>query len=239
MMHTRNGHRPCGRARAGKPAGRTTLGDKALRELVLAMSMSLDGFVADPLGGIGWMFGGDEAAIAWKLETIGDASLHVMGSRTFHAMAAFWPTSATVFAPPMNRIPKAVFTSRPLPAPETARPAGTPGNAPAAAAGPRQEPPRPGAESWAEAQVASGDLADEVARLKAPGGRPIIAHGGAAFARSLVARGLVDRYALLVHPILLGQGLPIFSDLAAPGRLRLVDSRAFPKGSMAQVYRPA
>jgi dihydrofolate reductase len=87
--------------------------------------------------------------------------------------------------------------------------------------------------------VASGDLAEEVADLKAEDGKPIIAHGGASFARSLVAQGLIDQYDLLVHPVMLGKGLPVFSDLAMPRPLRLISSRAFPGGAVAQIYRPA
>jgi dihydrofolate reductase len=68
---------------------------------------------------------------------------------------------------------------------------------------------------------------------------PIIAHGGASFARSLVAAGLVDQYHLLMHPVALGKGLPVFSDLAAPRPLKLMSSKAFPGGSVAQIYRPA
>ena len=61
-------------------------------------------------------------------------------------------------------------------------------------------------------------LADEIAKLKAQDGKPIIAHGGASFARSLIAADLVDQYVLLVHPIALGKGLPMFSDVAMPRR---------------------
>jgi hypothetical protein len=42
-----------------------------------------------------------------------------------------------------------------------------------------------------------------------------------------------------VHPVVLGKGLPIFSDLAQPRPLRLMSSKAFPAGSVAQIYRPA
>ncbi len=87
--------------------------------------------------------------------------------------------------------------------------------------------------------MASGDLTEEIARLKAQEGKPIIAHGGASFARSLVAQGLVDQYVLLVCPIALGKGLPLFSELAAPTPLRLISSKAFPGGAVAQIYRPA
>ena len=47
--------------------------------------------------------------------------------------------------------------------------------------------------------MATGDLADDIATLKAQDGKPVIAHGGAAFARSLVAQNLIDQYRLLVH----------------------------------------
>src|SRR5215510_13173758 len=82
-----------------------------MRELILKMSMSIDGFVGSPEGGIKWIFDTrDEKATEWTVQTIWDASLHIMGGRTFHDMAAYWPTSTEVFAPPMNQIPKAVFS---------------------------------------------------------------------------------------------------------------------------------
>lgn len=210
-----------------------------MRELVLAMSVSLDGFVAGPGGDIGWMFGGDQEAIAWKVGVVEDASLHVMGRRTFEGMAAFWPTATGAFAAPMNRIPKVVFSRQGAAVAEAAGPGGGAGDVRGDAGGAGPGARQPGADSWGEAHVADGDLADEIARLKAHDGQPIVAHGGAGFARSLVAGGLVDRYSLLVHPVVLGTGLAIFSGLAAPRRLRLVGSKAFPGGSVAQVYRPA
>ena len=200
-----------------------------MRELILGMSVSLDGFVSGPEGEIQWIFSGDQEAIAWKVENARNAGLHIMGSRTFQSMAAFWPTATTVFAPPMNQIPKAVFSKQ------------GPAVLKAAAQGLRHAQAgqlQPGAESWAEAHVASGDLADEITRLKAQDGKPIVAHGGAAFARSLIAQNLVDEYVLLVYPIVLGKGLAIFSDLPAPRPLKLVRSKAFPGGAVAQIYRP-
>jgi len=198
------------------------------------MSMSLDGFVAGPEGDIQWVFSGDQEAMAWKVEKISSAGLHIMGSRSFRDMAAFWPTATGVFAPPMNQIPKAVFSKQ---GPAILMAAATAGSTPAgnAPAGQLQA----GAESWAQAYVAGGDLAGEIGRLKAQGGKPIVAHGGAAFARSLIALNLVDEYALMIHPIALGRGLPIFADLPAPRPLELIGSKTFPRGTVAQVYRPA
>ncbi len=60
-----------------------------MRELVLKMSVSVDGFVGSPDGGIKWMFGNDAEAIAWTVATVSNASLHIMGSRTFHDMVAY------------------------------------------------------------------------------------------------------------------------------------------------------
>jgi len=81
-----------------------------MRDLILKMSVSIDGFVGGPDGGIKWVFDSDQEATAWIVKTVWNASLHIMGSRTFHDMAAYWPTSTEVFAPPMNQIPKAVFS---------------------------------------------------------------------------------------------------------------------------------
>ena len=201
-----------------------------MRDLILKMSMSIDGFVSDLDGANKWLFGSDQDAKAWSVEIVGNASLHIMGSRTFRSMAAYWPTSTDMFAPPMNRIPKAVF-SRQGPAILT--------NKTTASNDAQSAELQPGAGSWAQAYVASGDLAEEIATLKAQGGKPIIAHGGASFARSLVARGLVDQFILLVHPVALGKGQPLFSELAAPASLKLMSSKAFPGGAVAQTYGAA
>src|SRR5258706_13937033 len=171
-----------------------------MRDLILKMSISIDGFVGGPEGAVGWVFDGDPEAKGWTLETVSNASLHIMGSRTFHAMVAHWPTSTEMFAPPMNQIDKAVFSRR---GPEilkaintTEALRGARANAGAGQSGELQ----PGAESWAGAYVARGDLAEKVATLKVQEGKPLTARGGANFARRLIAPGLVDQYYLLVHP---------------------------------------
>jgi len=208
-----------------------------MRDLILKMSISVDGFVSDLDGRNTWMFGADQEAKDWSVEYIGKAGLHIMGSRSFLAMAPFWPTSTLAFAPPMNQIPKAVF-SRQGPA-ILGKVAATLDDI-GAKAGTGQSPGlQPGAESWAEAYVAGGDLAEEIATLKAEEGKPIIAHGGVSFGRSLIAEGLVDQFALLEIPVALGKGLPLFSELTAPKPLKLMSSKAFPGGAVAQIYRPA
>lgn len=210
-----------------------------MRELILKMSMSIDGFVGSPDGGARWIFEtGDDEAAEWTLKTVWDASLHIMGSRTFHDMAAYWPKSTEIFAPPMNQIPKAVFTRERTPIMTASNTTAALRDALANARPEQRGALQPGAESWAQAYVATGDLKAEISKLKSQDGKPIIAHGGAGFARSLVASGLIDRYALLVHPVALGKGLPLFTELSAPQVLRLVSSTPFPRGAVAQIYRP-
>ena len=210
-----------------------------MRDLIVKMAISIDGFVSDLDGANRWMFGADQEAKAWSVEYIWNASLHIMGSRSFSAMASYWRTSTDQFAPPMNQIPKAVFSRQGPAVLRNVNKAAALNAARANAASGQSAELQPGAGSWAQAYVASGDLAEEIAMLKAQKGKPIIAHGGVSLARSLVAQELVDQFALIVAPVALGKGLPLFSELAAPTPLKLVSSTAFRGGAVAQIYRAA
>jgi dihydrofolate reductase len=212
------------------------------RKLVLKMSVSLDGFVCGPNGEIDWIFrtiAGDSTQ--WVIDTLRSAGLHVMGSRTYYDMAAFWPYSDSPLAPAMNDIPKVIFSRSGIKGgtvvDQTTR----------ALADARKDPigHQPGArptaavlQSWAEPAVARGDLAQEVARLKEQPGNFILAHGGASFARSLVASGLIDEYRLVMHPVVLGRGQPLFSGLRSPVDLQLISATSSSSGVVATVYQP-
>ncbi|MEK0098782.1 dihydrofolate reductase family protein [Streptomyces sp. A475] len=78
---------------------------------------------------------------------------------------------------------------------------------------------------------------DEVAALKETEGGPIIIHGSAALNRSLSDAGLIDRYHLLVFPLLLGAGKRLFSDTDKDTqKLELVESEAYANGLQKQVF---
>ncbi|MFG3255371.1 dihydrofolate reductase family protein [Streptomyces sp. NPDC048172] len=179
-----------------------------MRKLVLKMNVSLDGFVGTDSGSVDWIFPSlsDDAAAWLAGTTLWQAGTHIMGRTAYLGMAAHWPTSTEVFAAPMNEIPKVVF-SRTL-----------------------QE------ADWAGTRIADGDLATEIARLKEEPGKDILAHGGASFARALSSLRLVDEYRLIVHPVALGTGLPLFADHLD---LTLLSSTPFTGGTAAHVYRPA
>jgi dihydrofolate reductase len=186
------------------------------------MFVSLDGFVSGPNGEVDWIFrSGDDATDEWIVDNLWQAGVLAMGSRSYYEMAAFWPSSDAPFAAPMNEIPKVVFTRKGL--------IDTPGAQATTAA--------PVKGSWVNPIVASGELSDEVARLKAQPGKDIRALGGASFAQDLAAHGLIDEYHLLVSPIALGKGVPLFSGLSKPLDLQLVSAKTFGGGAIALVYR--
>jgi dihydrofolate reductase len=190
-----------------------------MRKLIMKMSMSLDGFVADTNGKSDWVFKtGDEQSKAWSVGVIKEAGLIIMGRKSFESMSSYWPTSTDVFAEHMNRITKAVFTEK-----------GYKGLDPAA----NQSA---GAATWTGAKVFEGDLAEAINKLKAEGGKPITAIGGAGFMRSLIATGLVDEFHLAIHPVILGAGLPIFTGVDKQHYLKLQDVKVFPAGTTVHVY---
>jgi dihydrofolate reductase len=211
-----------------------------MRKLILKMSVSIDGFVGGPNGEADWIFSTmDDEAARWTVDTISQAGLHLMGSRTYYDMAAWWPTSTEIFAVPMNEIPKAVATTRTAAELFRTRET-TQAVKDAARARPGAQSATPTeqiAQSWSAPAVLSGDLASQVARLKQQPGKDIFAHGGAGFAQSLTRLGLVDEFHLLTHPVALGTGLSLFAALPRPLHLQLVSTRSFPQGSVAHVYR--
>jgi dihydrofolate reductase len=183
-----------------------------MRKLVLSMGVSLDGLVARPgrLGAGGWGLPPEDPALKQrKLDWFGNVDLHLMGRATYEEMAEFWPVSDDPYAAPMNNIPKVVFS-------KTLKRA-----------------------DWADTRIAPGDLATEISDLKREAGNDMLAWGGAAFAQSLSRLGLVDEYRLILQPVALGEGLPLFKDLSEPLQLELVDAQTYESGAALHVYRPA
>lgn len=189
-----------------------------MRKLIMKMSVSLDGFVGDAKGGKDWLFKtGDEESLAWSVGKIKEAGLIIMGRKSFEEMAPYWPTATGPFAEPMNSIPKAVFTKKGFKGLD-----------------PEKQPAS--ATSWLQTRIFDGDLAEEIRKLKAESGKPIVALGGAGFMQSLIATGLIDEYHLAIHPVALGAGLPLFGGPGMPLYLKLAEAKAFPKGIVVHTY---
>lgn len=214
-----------------------------MRDLILKMSISVDGFVSGPNGEMDWMFKSrSDEGISWIVDGLWQAGVHIMGSRTYYDMAAYWPTSTEPLAAPMNEIPKVIFSKKPSLLPlqnglttqalKDATRVKSPSSNVAQATSLVEA-------SWRNPIVAHGDVSEEITRLKAQPGKPILAHGGASFARSLAAHGLIDEYRLVIHPVALGRGLALFSGLPQPLDFRLVSVKSFASGVVAHVYRTA
>ena len=176
-----------------------------MSSVVLKMSVSLDGYVAPPDGSTDWVAAGRSPDGArWTLETVSNAGTHLMGATTYAGWAGFWPTASGPFAKPMNDIPKVVFSDSLT------------------------------STDWAGTTIASGDLAEAVTRLKLEQTNGyLLAHGGARFARSLVATGLIDEYRLVVHPVVLGAGERLFT---TPLTIEPISTTAFSGGAVAHVF---
>jgi dihydrofolate reductase len=93
--------------------------------------------------------------------------------------------------------------------------------------------------AWAGTTVLSDDLATAVADLKAKPGGELQVHGSGALTRWLLENELVDEMALVVIPVVLGQGARLFPDAGPDLALDLVESRVDSKGVAIQVFRPA
>ncbi len=183
-----------------------------MRKLVLMMGVSLDGMVArsGEYGAGGWGTPPEDPALKErKLDWIRQADLHLMGRNTYQEMAGFWPTSDDEYAKPMNDIPKIVFSKSLATA------------------------------DWPQSTIARGEVADVIAALKRVPGKDMIVWGGAAFAQSLTKHRLIDEYRLIVQPVALGDGLPLFAGFNEPFVLDLVEAQAYGDGSVLHVYRPA
>jgi dihydrofolate reductase len=92
---------------------------------------------------------------------------------------------------------------------------------------------------WTDTTVLSGDLAAAIGELKAKPAGELQVHGSLSLVRWLLDNQLVDEMNLLIVPVVVGQGTRLFPDRGPDIALDLVESRAFPKGTTIQVYRPA
>lgn len=186
------------------------------RQLILHMSMSLDGFVARTDGVIDWLSNpsaggvdhGDRRHRA-NVEMLGQVGAIVIGRGAYEDMVQGWPGSDDPMAVLMNTLPKVVF-SQSL-----------------------------SEVTWSNARLSRAPLEDEVPALKREPGKDLIVFGGARIAHSLIRQRLIDEYRLTVHPVALGEGLPLMHGLPDPQRMELISSTAYADGCVTQVLRPA
>jgi dihydrofolate reductase len=91
---------------------------------------------------------------------------------------------------------------------------------------------------WQNSTLLAGDAAETVARLKAEPGEDLTVMGSGDLMQTLMRHALVDRYVLLIHPLLLGRGRRLFDGAALRAPLRLVDSVTTTRGVVIATYEP-
>jgi dihydrofolate reductase len=181
--------------------------------------VSLDGVVDSPGGGSpseahrsgGWTYTDiDFLPEAYELKgrEQEEAGAMMLGRVSYEAFSPVWPSMTEEF-PRYNAMPKYVVSTTLT---EDAL-----------------------VDNWGEQTILRS--LDDVAQLKEADGAPIIVHGSAALARNLSDAGLIDRYHLLVFPVLLGAGKRMFSDTdKAKQRLEVVESETYANGITKLVY---
>jgi dihydrofolate reductase len=187
-----------------------------MRKLFVTEFVTLDGVMEDPGGAEGFEHGGwsfqhsTDESMKYKFDELFASDAILLGRVTYQGFAKAWPTikDEQGFADRMNSLPKYVVSTTLDEAPE-----------------------------WNNSTVIKGNLADEVAQLKAEDGQDIMVAGSQQLVRSLLDLDLVDEIRLLVSPVVLGTGKRLFEGLAGKKVLELVDTKPFASGSILLTYR--
>jgi dihydrofolate reductase len=90
---------------------------------------------------------------------------------------------------------------------------------------------------WNNSILIRENVVEEIAKLKQQDGKDIMVHGSATLVQTLMQHDLVDRYRLLVYPVVLGKGKRLFQE-GTPANLKLLESQSFSSGVVALVYEP-
>jgi dihydrofolate reductase len=182
-----------------------------VRKLIYSMTVSLDGFIADPHGEIDWS-APDEELHRFHQRQNAELGAHLLGRRLYQTMSV-WETDEGIralpdyvqeFAPIWRSLPKIVFST-------TLKEVGP------------------------NARLLRTGLAEEVLRLKDEPGQDL-AVGGAGLASGLIRLGLIDEFRLFVSPVLLGGGTPYFPALGERVELKLLETRTFGSRVVYQRY---
>ena len=186
-----------------------------MRNVILLMHVSLDGFVAGPNGEMDWIRF-DDQLVDDVAELTDTADTALFGRVTYQMMAGYWPTAADSpdatkhdidHARWVNNAPKLVF-SRTLESVD-----------------------------WQNSRIVRDDFPAEIARLKQQPGKNLLMIGSTKTAHTFMQLGLIDEYRLNVNPIVLGGGNPLFADIKDQINLQLVSAKLYASGVVGLHYQ--
>jgi len=178
--------------------------------------VTLDGYYAGVDGDISWhnVTAGDEFG-EFANEQTGEFGMHIYGRVTYELMASYWPTqealkSDPIIAPLMNNTPKIVFSK----------------TLPEVKEGP----------SWKNITLFKDIDPIEVNKWKTAAKKDLVIFGSGTIVQQFTNLGLIDEYRLMVNPIILGKGKPLFTE---PLKLKLLNTKIFKNGNVLLYYQPA
>jgi dihydrofolate reductase len=180
-----------------------------MRKIFVFMNTSVDGYVEAPGHDISWAHAADSDPFAKEHGQQVDGVL--FGRRTYEMMRAFWPTpEAAGMAPEtarfMNEKQKYVASHASF---------------------------DPG---WQNVTVLSGDVVDQVRKLKEGPGNTIAIFGSNTLCTSLVDARLIDELQIMLNPVLLGEGTPLFRGVDKWVGLQLRSAEPLPSGAVFLTY---
>jgi dihydrofolate reductase len=181
-----------------------------MRKIFLSNYISLDGYFEGPNREIDWFVWNDELR-DYSIGMLKSVDAILFGRVTYQLMAAYWPTVTDedpVITANMNDLPKVVF-SKTL-----------------------------DKVDWKNARLVKSDIADEISRLKQLPGKDMVIFGSSDLAVAVAEAGFLDEYRLLVNPVVLGAGRPMFKGLKRKLDLELLNTREFGSGVVLLTYRP-
>jgi dihydrofolate reductase len=181
-----------------------------MRDVIIFDAITLDGFFEGPGNDISWHRVDDEFNdFSW--EQIKGCDTIMFGRKTYELMAAYWPSSEAVTSDPVTA--ELMNTWPKIVFSRTIKEA-----------------------AWNNTRLVKSAV-DEVRRLKDLPGKSLIIFGSANLSASLTAAGLIDWYNLMVMPVLLGTGTPLFQGINKPLNLHLEASRVFRNGNVLLTYQ--
>jgi len=187
--------------------------DNNMRKLSSFNFITLNGFLNDPTGDISWhKHGTDENQFAAESLQAGHTLL--FGRKTYDMMTAYWPSHMAmqndpVVAKGMNNASKIVVSS-------TLKTA-----------------------AWENTEIISENVVEELNRLKTLSGNNITLLGSGSLLTLLAENNLVDEYLIMIDPVAIGSGSPLFHNIKQPLNLKLNDIKTFKSGVILVTYRPS
>lgn len=185
-----------------------------MSKVIAAPFVTVDGLIAGPNGEMDWNIAGfnDEMG-KWVDQVYSRADTFLFGRVTYTEFLKFWPgadTETDPLAGKVNNAKKVVF-SKTLDKVEW----GTYGNI----------------------VLVKDNLAEEINKLKQETDKDLLIIGSGRLTQSLTNLGLIDEYHLMVHPVILGKGKPLFRDIDKQVDLELTKSETFKNGVVTLEYK--